>query len=160
YTIIQSPAPDLDQIPPRLIERMEVVTGGASAVYGADAVAGVVNFITKKDYEGIEFEATSGFNWHDNNSALPQSLANSAGPDFTPRTGSVTDGHNYSYSLIGGANSADGRGNFTAYLGYQTQDGVPSGDRDYGAGMLVTNVDKFGAPTGAVHMSGSGNSNR
>ena len=79
YTIIQSPAPDLDQIPPRLIERLEVVTGGASAVYGADAVAGVVNFITKKDYEGIEFEASSGFNWHNNDSALPQSLATRCG---------------------------------------------------------------------------------
>ena len=160
YTIIQSPAPDLDQIPPRLVERLEVVTGGASAVYGADAVAGVVNFITKKNYEGIELEVTSGFNWHDNSSALPQSLAKAAGPDFKPRTGEVTDGHNYSYSLIGGANSADGRGNFTAYLGYQTQDGVASGNRDYGAGMLVTNTDANGVPTGVVNFSGSGNSNR
>ena len=158
YTVIQSPAPDLDQIPPRLIERLEVVTGGASAVYGADAVAGVVNFITKKDYEGIEFEVTSGFNWHDNNSSLPQSLANDAG--FTPRTGSITDGRNYSYSLIGGANSADGRGNFTVYLGYQTQDGVKSGNRDYGSGQLFTDTDANNVPTGDVFMSGSGNSNR
>ncbi len=158
YTIIQSPAPDLDQIPPRLIERLEVVTGGASAVYGADAVAGVVNFITKKDYEGIEFEVSSGFNWHDNDSALPQSLATDAG--FTPRTGDITDGHNYSYSLIGGANSADGRGNFTVYLGYQTQDGVRSGNRDYGSGQLFTDSDANNVPTGDVFMSGSGNSNR
>ena len=60
YTVIQSPAPDLDQIPARLIERVDVVTGGASAVYGSDAVAGVVNFITKKDFEGIEFELHVG----------------------------------------------------------------------------------------------------
>ena len=158
YTIIQSPAPDLDQIPPRLIERLEVVTGGASAVYGADAVAGVVNFITKKDYEGIEFEVSSGFNWHDNDSALPQSLATDAG--FTPRTGDITDGHNHGYSLIGGANSADGRGNFTVYLGYQTQDGVRSGNRDYGSGQLFTDTDADNVPTGDVFMSGSGNSNR
>jgi iron complex outermembrane recepter protein len=158
YTIIQSPAPDLDQIPPRLIERVEVVTGGASAVYGADAVAGVVNFITKKNYDGIEFEVTSGFNWHDNSSAVPQALATEAG--FTPRTGSVTDGRNYNYSLLGGANTADGRGNFTVYLGYQTQDGVRSGNRDYGSGQLFTDTDANNVPTGDVFMSGSGNSNR
>src|SRR5436190_4433603 len=69
YTVIQSPAPDLDQIPSRLIERVEVVTGGASAVYGSDAVAGVVNFITKKDFEGVEFEAQAGYNSHHNDDA-------------------------------------------------------------------------------------------
>jgi outer membrane receptor protein involved in Fe transport len=158
YTIIQSPAPDLDQIPPRLVERMEVVTGGASAIYGADAVAGVVNFITKKDFEGIEFEVTSGFNWHDNNSSLPQSLAREA--EFTSPSGSITDGRTSSYSLLGGANSADGRGNFTAYLGYQTQEGVKSGNRDYGAAQLFTDTDADNVPTGGVFMSGSGNSNR
>jgi outer membrane cobalamin receptor len=45
YTFIQQPAPDLDQIPAGLVERVEVVTGGASAAYGSDAIAGVVNFI-------------------------------------------------------------------------------------------------------------------
>src|SRR2546429_6392111 len=108
YTVIQSPAPDLDQIPSRLIERVEVVTGGASAVYGADAVAGVVNFITKKDFDGIEFEATSGFNYHDNSSALPKSSAADAG--FSAPSGTHSDGRNTSYNLIAGANSGDGRG--------------------------------------------------
>jgi outer membrane receptor protein involved in Fe transport len=158
YTIIQSPAPDLDQIPVGLIERFEVVTGGASAIYGADAVAGVVNFITKKNFEGVEFDVTSGFNYHDNNSALPQSLATEA--DFSFPTGTHTDGHTSSYSLIAGTNSADGRGNFTVYLGYQTQDGVKSGQRDYGAGQLFTDTDAKNVPTGDVFMSGSGNSNR
>jgi iron complex outermembrane receptor protein len=158
YTIIQSPAPDLDQIPSRLIERVEVVTGGASAVYGADAVAGVVNFITKKNFEGIEFEATSGFSYHDNSSALPQSLATDAG--FSSPTGTHTDGRSTSYNLIAGTNSADGRGNFTVYLGYQTQDGVRSDQRDYGSGQLFTDTDAKGVPTGDVFMSGSSNSNR
>src|SRR5882672_5507207 len=156
YTVIQSPAPDLDQIPARLVERVEVVTGGASAVYGADAVAGVVNFITKKDYEGIEFEAQTGFNYHNNDSAYPQSLAADAG--FTSPSGASTDGHSVNYSLIGGANTGDGRGNFTAYLGYQTQDPVRSDDRDFGAGQLFTDKDAQGVPIG-VFMSGSGNSN-
>src|SRR5262249_5610664 len=47
YTAIQSPAPDLDQIPAGLIDRVEVVTGGASAAYGSDAIARVINFIMK-----------------------------------------------------------------------------------------------------------------
>jgi outer membrane receptor protein involved in Fe transport len=158
YTIIQSPAPDLDQIPSRLIERLEVVTGGASAVYGADAVAGVVNFITKRNFEGIEFDVTSGFNYHDNNSALPQSLAADAG--FSSASGTHTDGRTWNYSLIAGTNSGDNRGNFTVYLGYQTQDGVKSGQRDYGAGQLFTDTDAKNVPTGDVFMSGSGNSNR
>ena len=46
-------APDLNQIPAPLIERVEVLTGGASAVYGSDAVAGVVNFIMKDNFEGV-----------------------------------------------------------------------------------------------------------
>ncbi len=50
-----NPAPDLDQIPTALIERVEVVTGGASATYGSDAVAGVVNFIMKKNFEGVRY---------------------------------------------------------------------------------------------------------
>src|SRR3546814_3435926 len=47
-------------IPPALIERVEVVTGGASAVYGSDAISGVVNFIMRKDFEGIEADAQYG----------------------------------------------------------------------------------------------------
>ena len=43
-------------IPGALVERVEVITGGASAVYGADAIGGVVNFIMKKDFEGVEFD--------------------------------------------------------------------------------------------------------
>src|SRR3546814_17839601 len=51
---------DLNMIPPALIERVEVVTGGASAVYGSDAISGVVNFIMRKDFEGIEADAQYG----------------------------------------------------------------------------------------------------
>ncbi|RZJ32333.1 MAG: TonB-dependent receptor, partial [Brevundimonas sp.] len=54
-------AADLNQIPEQLVERVEVMTGGASAVYGSDAIAGVVNFIMKKDFEGIQIDAQYGF---------------------------------------------------------------------------------------------------
>ena len=66
YTFIQPPAPDLDQIPAGLVERVEVVTGGASATYGSDAIAGVVNFIMKKNFEGLQIDGQCGMNWHDN----------------------------------------------------------------------------------------------
>jgi iron complex outermembrane receptor protein len=59
-----NPAPDLDQIPTALIERVEVVTGGASATYGSDAIAGVVNFIMKRNFEGIELDGQYGFDQH------------------------------------------------------------------------------------------------
>src|SRR5262245_56580946 len=66
-----SAAPDINQIPTQMIERVDVLTGGASAVYGSDAVAGVVNFIMKKDFEGVE--VTSQFNtyWHENDFGGP-----------------------------------------------------------------------------------------
>ena len=53
-------AVDLNHIPPSFIERVEVITGEASAVYGADAVSGIINIITKTDYEGPEFNVQSG----------------------------------------------------------------------------------------------------
>src|SRR5262245_60862532 len=157
YTVIQSPAPDLDQIPSRLIERVEVVTGGASAVYGSDAVAGVVNFITKKDFEGVELEVQAGYNSHHNDDATAQALALDAG--FLSPSGTSSDGQSRSYNIIGGVNSADGRGNITLFLGYQTQDGVRSDQRDFGAGQLFTDTDDDGVPLGTVSMGGSSNSN-
>src|SRR5215831_1800332 len=64
YTFIQQPAPDLDQIPAALVDRIEVVTGGASATYGSDAIAGVINFIMKKNFQGVQFDGQWGVNWH------------------------------------------------------------------------------------------------
>lgn len=55
-----SPAVDVSMIPTALIDRVEVVTGGASAVYGSEAVAGVVNFILKDDVEGITLDIKAG----------------------------------------------------------------------------------------------------
>ena len=54
-----------------MVERVEVLTGGASAVYGSDAVAGVVNFIMKKDFEGVQLDAQYGFYQHKNDFSGP-----------------------------------------------------------------------------------------
>ena len=53
-------AVDVDTIPRLLIENVEIITGGASSVYGADAVSGVLNFVLRKDFEGVEFDANFG----------------------------------------------------------------------------------------------------
>ena len=64
-------APDINQIPTSMVERVDVLTGGASAVYGSDAVAGVVNFIMKKDFEGVQVTSQYDFYWHENDFSGP-----------------------------------------------------------------------------------------
>jgi outer membrane receptor protein involved in Fe transport len=122
-------AADLDQIPAPLIERIEVVTGGASATYGSDAIAGVVNFIMRKDFQGVEVGGNYGFAQHDNHEswATDAELANG----FTPAPSSVTSGEARDYYLLMGTNMADGTGNITAYWTYHQQDAVPSSRYDF-----------------------------
>src|SRR6186997_3515324 len=66
YGGVTNSAADLNQIPASMVERVEVLTGGASAAYGSDAIGGVVNFIMKKDFEGVQFDAMYGFYQHSN----------------------------------------------------------------------------------------------
>ena len=144
-TAIASPAPDIDQIPTPLIERVDVLTGGASAVYGSDAIAGVVNFIMKKNFEGFEVNADYGFNWDENNyDAVHQQVADF---DVDPLTGKITDGEKGDLSVVIGANSDDGRGNVTGFLGYHTQNAVPASHRDFGQCQFNKGFDDNGTPT-------------
>ena len=152
YTFIQQPAPDLDQIPAALVERVEVLTGGASATYGSDAIAGVINFIMKKNFEGFQVDAQIGGNWHDNHSSYTQQAQIDAGG--TPLTGESTDGQSKAINMIAGTSLADGRGNVTAYFGYMKIDPVKSSDRDFGGCQLNPDDDLAGA-----HCAGSINSN-
>jgi iron complex outermembrane recepter protein len=157
YTFVQQPAPDLDQIPAGLVERVEVVTGGASAAYGSDAIAGVVNFIMKRNFEGFQVDGNLAAYQHDNNDAFVQNLARQFG--ITPPTGSITDGRQRSFDLLMGTNFADGKGNVTAFLSYRHQDPVASSDRDFGSCQLNPT---FSATTGhlnGVACGGSSNSN-
>jgi outer membrane receptor protein involved in Fe transport len=143
YTFIQAPAPDLDQIPAALVERVEVLTGGASATYGSDAIAGVINFIMKKNFEGFQVDAQFGGNWHDNgNSYARQALIDSG---ETPLKGESTDGKSVSVNFLAGTSLADGRGNVTAYFGYLKTDPVKSSDRDFGQCQLNPSDDLTGA---------------
>ena len=97
---------DINMIPNSLIENIEVLTGGASAVYGSDAVAGVVNFILKDDFEGVAMNA----GWEKTEDG---------------------DAGVYSADITLGANVADGRGNVTFNMAWTQRDDLFQGDRDF-----------------------------
>uniref|UniRef100_UPI002812124F TonB-dependent receptor plug domain-containing protein n=1 Tax=Phenylobacterium sp. TaxID=1871053 RepID=UPI002812124F len=145
-----NPAPDINQIPSQLIERVEVLTGGASATYGSDAVAGVVNFIMKKNFEGIQFDAQYGVYQHSQGNDRMQDVL-AAGNQLIP--GKRWDGKSADYSLLMGVNAPDGRGNVTAFFTYSKQKPVRQGARDYSACQL--NINAAGNP----FCGGSSNSN-
>jgi iron complex outermembrane recepter protein len=144
-----NPAPDLDQIPVALVDRVEVLTGGASATYGSDAVAGVVNFIMKSDFEGLRADAQIGADWHSNNNDRAQSFLRAK--HFKVPAKEVVDGQNVEFSLAVGTNTANGKGNVTAYFVYRNARPVSEGNRDFSACKL-----NIGATTVC---SGSPNSN-
>ena len=118
---------DLNQIPAALIDRVEVLTGGASATYGSDAIAGVVNFITKRDFEGIAFDYQYAFYQSDNDNSI---LDTSRAAGFDLPESDVTDGFTTDFSIMIGANAADGNGNVTLYAGYREIDAILAGARD------------------------------
>ncbi|HEV6964029.1 TonB-dependent receptor domain-containing protein [Roseateles sp.] len=111
---------DTNAVPVSLLERVDLVTGGASAVYGADAVAGVVNFVTKRNFSGIE--ATTLYS-----------------------TTSRGDGKRYKNDLTVGANLSDGRGNVVLHIGSTRTEPVRLGDRNY-AGTVISS--RTGLPGG------------
>jgi iron complex outermembrane recepter protein len=159
YTFIQSPAPDLDQIPAGLVDRIEVVTGGASAAYGSDAIAGVINFIMKKNFQGIQIDGQFNENYHDNGDTYMQNLVRGFGT--TPATGTSQDGRQRSFDVLMGTNFADGDGNITSYLSWRHADPVASSQRDYGGCELYPTLGT-GAQSKTVvgsHCDGSANSN-
>ena len=151
------PVADVNIIPAALVDHVEVLTGGASAVYGSDAVAGVVNFILRKDFEGVELTGQYGFNQHDNDNGYARGIFNSAdfpqlgtggfatGLSQTAPTGSIIDGQNENLSMLMGVNSADGKGNITVYAGFQHQQAVGQGARDWSACQLFQ-----GGPKGRI----------
>ncbi|MBB5986431.1 TonB-dependent receptor plug domain-containing protein [Sphingobium lignivorans] len=136
--------PDLNFIPGNMIRRVDVVTGGASAVYGSDAVAGVVNFIMDRRFEGVQISAQHSFYQHNNRDSIVAPLARAAGYDVP--TGSVTDGHGLDLSAKIGINLEGGRGNITVYGGYRKLDASFQGNRDYVACALGAT-----GPTGSTH---------
>ncbi len=97
---------DVNTIPASAIDRVEVITGGAAAVYGADAVAGVVNFVLKRDFEGVDFNVQYG--------------ASQEG-----------DGQEALVSALFGSNFSDGDGNVMLGFDYARREIVYGRDRDW-----------------------------
>jgi outer membrane receptor protein involved in Fe transport len=131
---LRSNAPDVNQIPASMIERVEVLTGGASATYGADAVAGVVNFIMRK-VDGVEFSIGMSGYQHDNSNDYIQGLLDARNYDY-PTGDSGLDGKSYNYDLIMGSEYAGGRGNASAYITYRTNEELKQESRDYSSCAL------------------------
>ena len=102
----ETAAVDINTIPEDLIERIDIATGGVSAVYGADAVSGVVNFIMKKDFQGLTARAQYG-------------------------TGDGGKPVNWLSAITGGTNFADGRGNISGSFEYTSEGRLRSSDRKY-----------------------------
>lgn len=125
-----STAANLHTIPAKLVERVDVLTGGASAVYGADAVAGVVNFVMKRDYEGVSIDSQISINQADNNSERFRGILKAA---EQPIPDSTFDGFAWSTDLLVGVNTADGRGNITASFGYREANEIRQNQRDFSA---------------------------
>ena len=126
---------DTNQIPATMIDRIEILTGGASAVYGSDAVAGVVNIILKKDFQGVEADSQASLTDHG-------------------------DGLKHDSSLILGVTSDNGKGNVTIYGEYMHRDPVSEAARDFSAHALAaTNLTHCATPAthfGGFCFSGSG----
>ncbi|MCB1695100.1 MAG: TonB-dependent receptor [Halioglobus sp.] len=137
---------DINQIPGALIKQVDVLTGGASATYGSDAVAGVVNFIMVDDFEGVKLDYQySGYN-HDNRSDRWQDVVEDAG--YPAPSGDTTDGEMNDLSFIIGGNFDNDRGNATAYATYRKIEPIWQGDRDYSACALSDDVTEcYGSST-------------
>jgi outer membrane receptor protein involved in Fe transport len=96
---------DLATIPSAMVDRVEIVTGGASAVYGADAVSGVVNIVLRDDFEGLELEARGG-------------VSEEGGGD------------NYAFNAFAGTKFHDGRGSVTLAASYNNQNSLNFSQRE------------------------------
>ena len=137
---------DINQIPGALIKTVDVLTGGASATYGSDAVAGVVNFQMVDDFQGVKLDYQFSQYNHDNDNDTWQNIVEDAG--YPAADGSETDGDMTDLSFIIGGNIEGGRGNVTAYATYRKIDPVLQGDRDYSSCALSDDATGcFGSST-------------
>lgn len=131
---------DINQVPSALISSVEVLTGGASAVYGSDAIAGVVNFRLMDDFEGVRITTNLSAFQHENDRDELRDLTTSFNTRFPGQypnaKRSVWNGFAQDYSMVLGTNVGEGRGNITAYASYRKVNPILQKDFDYSACAL------------------------
>jgi outer membrane receptor protein involved in Fe transport len=118
---------DVNNLPRSLIERVEIITGGASTVYGSDAVAGVINFITRQDFDGL-------------------------GIDTSYSIAEEGDANIFDANVAYGHDLASGRGNITVYAGYYDRDPLFASERaftavNYSENWATGELDQRGSST-------------
>jgi outer membrane receptor protein involved in Fe transport len=111
---------DISQIPLAIVERVEILTDGASAIYGSDAIAGVVNIITKKGFEGLDIEVGTGANFEG-------------------------DGENRNGSLSLGLSSADGKSSLFFNMNKVEQEEIMAGDREISKYPVAGIPERYGS---------------
>ncbi|WP_212758123.1 TonB-dependent receptor domain-containing protein [Usitatibacter palustris] len=136
---------DLNTIPAALIRRVDVLTGGASAVYGSDAIAGVINFIMNDNFEGVQGEVNYSFYNHQQNNpkGISDIVAGRAvtNPQQFRVPGDIkSDGETTDVSLMLGGNFADNKGNATVFFGYTKVEALLQSERDFSACALNLNT--------------------
>jgi outer membrane receptor protein involved in Fe transport len=122
---------DLATIPNALVKRVDIITGGASAIYGSDAITGAVNFLLRDDFEGFDLSTQFG-------------------------QSGESDGKSTSYDLLFGTNFAEDRGNLTLFLSRATRDAVFMENRDFSRVPLNATLGPSGSgniPGGRASLS-------
>jgi outer membrane receptor protein involved in Fe transport len=132
------PVPDVNSVPTSIIQRVEVLTGGAAAVYGSDALAGVVNFILNTKLTGLKVEGQIGGFQHNNRDDFARGLLDQR--QLTYPKGSVLDGRRVNVSVAFGQGFFDDRAHVTLYGGYRQIDAVTMNQRDYGSCPITAKI--------------------
>ena len=133
---------DLNTIPSLLLERVEVLTGGASSVYGSDAVAGVVNFILDDEFEGFKASYTHSFYQHKNDNGKLRDLVRSY--DYEVADSNVTTGNTDKIAVAFGGSVFEGRGHITGFVERTDTQPILQGDYDISACALSGGTSRCG----------------
>ena len=133
---------DLNFIPSALISSVEILTGGASSTYGADAVSGVVNFKMNREFQGVRLDGQYSMYQHNNNNEI----RNVVNRRFSAPEGSTINGGAYDVSIAIGSSLADDRGNIVAYAGLRHETAITQDKYDYS----ICTLNPSGLNTGTV----------
>ncbi len=130
---------DLNFIPSALVKRVDVLTGGASSTYGADAVAGVVNFVLDRDFTGFRGGVEYSGYQHNNNSQLARDMNAAAGYDVIK--GNRWNDGPIDWNVAFGSKFADDKGHASFYLDYRKTNAITKDQRDYTNCSVATLYD-------------------